>query len=356
MAYRVAQILASESIATAGTKTIEINDTMPISRLTIRVKGTNSSSTPTAHPAKMVTKIELIDGSDVLYSLSGVKAAGMNFIEEKQLPFSIVEYENNIECCQTYHLNFGRYLMDKEYALDPKRFSNLQLKITHNKALGGSAPDAGTLAVFAHIFDKGGVTPKGFMMTKEQREYTLSASAREVTELARDYPYRFIVIQTYVTEVAFNTNISNIKLTVNNDERLLVNDITASELLKVMGWHDKVEEDFAGLGTGSAVDHFVASTYENYAVAIGRSASQTTLIVSQPAGPRIEVTNDSSESFQAHANGYAPFGCMNIATGDEMDPTDWIDPRQMRSFQLDIKAGSSASGNVAILSQQARTY
>jgi len=50
------------------------------------MKGTNNGHTPTAHPVKMVQKIEVVDGSDVLYSMTGVEAAAMNFLETKSFP------------------------------------------------------------------------------------------------------------------------------------------------------------------------------------------------------------------------------------------------------------------------------
>lgn len=79
MNYRLANILAEEAATTAATKTLDINLADPISRIVVQMKGLNSSGVPTAHPAKMISKIELVDGSDVLFSLSGVEAQALNF-------------------------------------------------------------------------------------------------------------------------------------------------------------------------------------------------------------------------------------------------------------------------------------
>jgi len=356
MKYRIAALLASESASTAATKTLDINLSSPISRIVVRMKGTNNGSTPTAHPAKMLSKIELVDGSDVLYSCSGVEAGCVNFHENGELPFYVCEYENNIQCCATAQINFGRMLWDREYALDPNRFKNLQLKITHNKALGGSAPDAGTLAVFAYIFEDSPPTPRGFLMTKELYSYSLTASGHEYIDLPQDYPFRFVILQSYDAEYPPNTQFGNLKFTIDQDRRVLINDISMTEFIKVQIPIDLVEERFAGLGTGSAVDYYHAGTYEGYGVGIGRSASQSTLIVSQPSGNRTEVTNDSSESFAVHMSGYVPFGGLNLLTCDKMDPASWLDPQGTKSIQLDITAGSSASGTGYVITQQARTY
>lgn len=356
MKYRVAEILASEAATTAATKTIDLNLRNPISRLLIRMKGTNSSSTPTAHPAKMLTKVEVVSGSDVLYSLNGFQGGCVNFHENGELPFYINEYEDNIQCCATVQLNFGTKLWDRDYALDPSRFKNLQLKITHNKALGGSAPDAGTLAVYAYVFDESPPSPRGFLMTKEQYSYSMTASAAKYIDLAQDYPYRFIIVENYTDNVAFNSQFSKLKITIDNDAKVLLNDISGSEFIKAQQPMDQVQENLATLGTGSAVSYYIASCYENYGVATGRSASQTTLIVGQPSGNKVAITNDSSESVAAYFTGYAPFGGLNILTVDKDDDTTWLNPAGTTALQVKITAGSGASGTAYVVTQQARTY
>lgn len=350
------QILASESATTAATKTIDINVKSPISRMIIRMKGTNNGSTPTAHPIKMLSTIELVDGSDVLYSLSGIEAAALNFYENGELPFFVCEYENDIECCATVQLNFGRFLWDRELALDPSRFKNLQLKITHNKALGGSAPDAATLAVFAAVFEDNPPTPKGFLMSKEIYSYSLTASAHEYIDLPTDYDYRFVLLQSYDTTYPPNTQFGNLKFTLDHDREVLINNISMTEFIKIMPPMDKVEENFAGLGTGSAVSYYQAGTYECYGVGVGRSASQTTLIVGQPSGSRIQVTNDASESFSVYETGYVPFGAMDLLIADKMDAGSWLNARRYGSVRLDITAGSGASGTAYVVLQQLRNY
>lgn len=353
---RISTILASEAATTAGTKTINIDENAPISEISIRFKGTNNGSTPTAHPAKMVTKIELVSGSDKLFSLSGIEAAALNFQEKGELPFSICEYEDNIQSCMTYHLRFGRHLWDRELAFDPTKFDNPQLKITHNKALGGSVPDAGTMAVFGKVFDDPYPAPRGFLMSKEHFSYTLTAGEHEHITLPRDYPYRILMPMSYEAGYAFNTQFSEFNWFADNKKKVFLDGISGSELAKILPHIDKVEEDFAGLGTGSAVAYYIASTYENYGVANGRSAHQTAMITGQPAGPTINITNDASESFACHANGYMPFGSVNLSLHDLHNIDEWFDPAKYGSVKLDIKAGSSGSGTIYAVLQQLRNY
>lgn len=354
MNNRISTILASEASTTAGTKTIDLNENAPLSKIVIRFKGTNNGSTPTAHPAKMVSKIEVVDGSDVLYSMSGTECQAMNFLENGELPFNICEYENNIECCATFDLNFGRHPWDRDFGLDLRTFKNPQLKITHNKALGGSAPDAGTMAVFGYTFDDPQPSPANFLMTKELYSYTLTASANEYITCPRDYPYRILMPNSYETTYAFNTQFGEFEWYADNKRRLFIDSVSGSEWAKLTTHNDMVEENFAGLGTGSAVSYYQAGTYEGYGVGVGRSASQTTLIVSQPSGPRIQVTNDSSESFAVHETGYMAFGGTNLCMHDLQSPDEWFNPSEFGDVELRIQAGSGASGTINVCLQQSR--
>jgi hypothetical protein len=352
--YRTTDLLASEAATTAATKTIDIDVNNVISNIMIRMKGTNNGSVQTAHPAKMITKIEVVDGSDVLYSLSGVEAQALNFYEMGHLPFNICEYEDNIQVCATYYLNFGRKLWDTQLALDPKRFNNLQLKITHNKALGGSAPDAGTLYVAANVFADKPVAPIGFLMSKEQKNYTLTASAHEYTDLNTDYAYRKLLLNSLSASVTPSGNMSKVKLSVDGDKSLVWNDQSVSEWIKIMPQQRLVEENFAILGTGSAVTHYIASTYENYGVGCGRSAENSALYVAQPSGNGISVIGDASESSAYYCRGYCPHGAVEFPFGNQMDMNDWFNVSGMGNLKLDITAGSGASGTVEIVSQQLR--
>lgn len=354
MNNRISTILASEAATTAGTETIDLNENAPLSKIVIRYKGTNNGSTPTAHPAKMVTKIEVVDGSDVLYSMSGTEAQAMNFLETHELPFNICEYEDNIQCCATYDLNFGRFPWDRDFALDLRTFKNPQLKITHNKALGGSCPDASTMAVFGYTFDDPQPTPANFLMTKELYSYTLTASANEYITLPRDYPYRILAPNSYETVYSFNTQFGELEWYADNKRRVFIDSISGSEWAKLISHESKVEEDFAGLGTGSAVSYYQAGTYEGYVTAVGRSHSQTTLIAGQPAGPRVQITNDASESFAAHENGYMAFGGTNLCMHDLNDPDAWFNPLEYGDVELRIQAGAGASGTINVCLQQNR--
>lgn len=140
--YRVATILAEESATTAATKTIDLDMVNPISRLHVVYKPTNVSpvTSMTGHQALCLPKVELVDGSDVIFSCDGMGLRAAAFYGTGE-PFNdVLSFNSSDECMFEAPIYFGRKLYDPELALDPKRFKNLQLKITHDKSLGGSTP------------------------------------------------------------------------------------------------------------------------------------------------------------------------------------------------------------------------
>ena len=353
MKYRMVELQKSRLETANTTRTIDLDIATPISRIVIRMKGTNTTSTPVGHPAEMISKIEIIDGSDVIYSASGVEAGAVNFLENGELPFYCCEYELPIEVCATAQLNFGRNLWDRELALDPKRFTNLQLKVTNAVASGGSTAGTCTLAIFAYVFEDSPPTPRGFLMTKELKSYTVVNAQHEYTELPKDYPFRFVILQCYDDNMPPNTIFGNLKFTIDTDRRIILNDISMTEYLKAHVPMDKVEEEFAGLGS-TVLPYDIASTYDNYGVGVGRRAFSGTLFVNQPAGKTIPVTGNAGVSFAVKAVGYCAFGAMNLIQSDKMDPASWLDPRGTMSVKLDVTGGGA--GTAYIITQQERAY
>ena len=96
MNYKWSEILSAETYAAAGTKVIDIDLSDPISRLSILMKATNNGGVPTDHPAKIIKKVELVDGSDVLMSLSGMDIQALNHYANAIQAYANLIYLNNV--------------------------------------------------------------------------------------------------------------------------------------------------------------------------------------------------------------------------------------------------------------------
>jgi len=356
MNYRLASILPSEAANSAGTKTIDINVADPISRFVIQIKGLNSTDAPTAHPAKMITKIELVDGSDVLFSLSGVEAQALNFYDEGRMPHTVLNYLNDVYAIATYHVDFGRYLYDPVLALDPSKFTNPQLKITHNLAAGGSAPDAALLSVYAHVFDEKSVSASGFLMSKEQYGYTLVQSAKEHIDLATDYPYRKLILQSMSATLQPWEQFNQVKLSQDNDKKVVINDEKTSDLLKLFRlWPEITEVIYAKTKAGTQVIHCTPA-YERIANVTGVAAALDGCYITDTYGGAISVTDGAAASIMMVLSGLSPHSTLCLPFGTQLDIEDWFKVAAIGSLKLTLKAGSSAVGTCEVVTQQIRSY
>lgn len=356
MNFRLASLLATEAITSTATKTLDINLANPISRIVIQVKGMNSSNVPTAHPAKMVTKIELVDGSDVLFSLSGMEAQALSYYTQNRMPHTVLNYVNNVNAIATYEIYFGRYLWDEVLAFDPKKFTNPQLKITHNIVAGGSAPDAGELSVFADAFDEKEIAPTGFLMAKEQYSYTLTQSKNEHIDLATDRPYRSIMLMALSAGLMPSSGFDYIKLSEDNDRRVLINNERGYDLLKLNKMHPRMSELVMVRDIDAETTIYCSPTYETVVVGNGMDASEVTLFSDQSYGGSFDSTAGAAGNVQFLVNGQNPHGSMMLPFGISNNIEDWYDVEKVGNLKLTVTAGSDASGTLEVVSEQLRKY
>lgn len=358
MIGRITTLEAAASIATAGTKTIDLNISNPISQIVLIVKATNTDSVPEAHGAKMLSKIEVVDGSDLIFSLSGFEAQAMGYYHNGVLPFSVNNYRAASMNIQTFTLDFGRFLWDKELALDPTKFNNLQLKITHNLTNGGSSSTVGTLAAFAHVFNAGVATPVGFLSCKELYSYSLTSSALETITLPTDRPYRKLIVQSIASGKQPHEQYNKLTLSVDNDRVLLINNESVSDLIKFVSQLAPIVEMIAGRGTGSGVDHFTAISF-NGVINIGALGTALTAVTSEEFyGGAVAILSNSGQDFQAALSGYSPHGSLELPFGRQGVIEDWLNTDEIGSLVLKLIAGSSILGSstVEITAQQLRKY
>jgi hypothetical protein len=362
MNYRLATVLARKTEAADITEVIDLSLADPVSRIQIFHEPTNATSTqPTAHPAKCITKIELVDGSDVLFSLSGQEAQAADFYHTGKAPQSLIKNWNGTNSEMIYNINFGRFLYDPLFAWDPSRFKNPQLKVSIDINGGGCLPTTGFLTVLADIFDGKKISPEGFLMHKEVKDYVPGASAHEYTDLPTDFPYRklFIKAQKYGTGPEYL--ISTVKLSEENDGKIPIN-ATILDLLRAMSsrqgayrewilcpgaadsWHFYCTPCYAPVGNISEFENSCNAFY----FALGFCDGGQGHIPISASGINLALT----------VAGWCPHGVIEIPFGLQDDPDDWYDVTQLGSLKLDILAqsGYTTGDSCAIFLQQLRKY
>ena len=359
MNYRTASILSHEDISTAGTKTLDISLKDVISRLNIQVKATNTNVAPTAHPAKILSKIEVVDGSDVLWGLSGQELLALQFYNTARTPFVINNYLNDTMNIVNYEIYFGRHLYDPVLGLDPTKFRNPQLKVTHNKVNGGAVPDAATLEVTADVFDQKEAKPIGFLMAKENVSYSLQTSANEYVDLPTDHPMRKLMVMSLAAGKQPWELYNNLKLSEDNDKKVPFDDKT-SDLIKYFGaqW-PQLRESIEGATADSSKNFYMMSTYEVEMAAMAMGYTAAYLKSDYMYGGRVNIRASAACNFKSVIRGYCPFGALCIPFGDQNEVDDWFDVTKIGSLRLTAKAGSSLgsdSPTCEVITEQLRKY
>lgn len=358
MNYRSSEILAAESIATVGTKTIDLNLRDPISRLSIQVKLTGNGDEPHAHPAKSISKIELVDGSNVVFSMKGIAAQALDFYDTGIEPHNALAYHNDVQAIALFNLNFGRFLFDPELALDPKKFNNLQLKISHDLANGGCHPDAAEMRIRADVFDEKVPSLRGFLCSKEHYGYALIVNGVEYVDLPTDFAIRKLLLQTYADTKAPFEQINQIKLSEDHDKRVVYEGYQSDFIKHLVGLWPLYRELLYGVTSGTAVLFFITPALWPYYALMSDDATAAALYGDFTSGCRQSIKASAATPFRGVVQGFCPHGAVAYPFGIQSDLTDWWDVTRLGSVQLKLTAGSSieASSTAEIITQQLRPY
>jgi len=363
MNYRLATLLERTAFAADKTEIIDIDITDPISQIQVVYECTGASTaTLQGHAALCITKIELVDGSDVLFSLSGKEAQVVDFYHNKVVPPNLQYYLEGINAEQIFNLNFGRFLYDRELALDPTQFKNLQLKISVDINGGGRSSAGGFLSVLAHVFDDRVVTPLAFFMCKEIKTYTLAAAAHEYTDLPIDHPYRKLFVKAQVYGYYPDVEIDTIKLSQDVDKKVPYNQTMRQIIRAIMAqtppWIEHIHVSDPG---AAGANYYCTPAYEvGFGCTIWEppGGAATTIRADYGDGGRFRLSVTTTVgNIQAITRGWLPHGAIEIPFGIQDDPDDWFDPTTVKSLKLDIKGGASlGAGSAEIFLQQMRRY
>lgn len=362
MNYRLSTLMEQKSYSADVTEVIDINVKDPISQLIIELCVTNVGSiAPTAHAIACLKKIELVDGSDVLFSLSGYEAEAVDIYHNKRMRSNWNPYLDGMDVQRYVAINFGRFLWDPVFAFDPEKFKNPQLKITLDINAGGNAPVINKLRVWANMFDEKTVTPGAFLMCKEIKDYTMAISSHEYTDLPTDYLYRKLFVRCQYPGYEGNIYVSNIKLSEDQDKRIIFDHDTETIFRNIAQDNPMLTELIYGYVGTVLTNGFCTpsartiGSCQQWAAAVEAGA----IAFYDGDGGKFRVIKETSDcNMQVIVSGWLPHGVWEIPFGDQMDPADWFDVTKVGSLKADIKGSASAtsSQSVQIFLQQLRPY
>lgn len=359
MNYRQSVLVDGKALAANNAEIYNLRGLDCISAIDIVLKILNQSSTPTEHPADAITKIQLVDGSEVLTELTGKQAIALDYYHNRRPSQQGLNYISANYSWAAVRLNFGRWMFDSELAFDPGRYKNPQLIVTTDiNAGGGGTPVAQVLEIAAHMFDGKKPTPRGFLRAIEAFRYSVVASGQETIDLPTDLMIKMLMVQGDYKDTSLIQQINKLKLTEENDKKIPF-DNSVSDIMKMLAsdlppWIEKLRFN----GTTGAVEYFITPFYEAVCVLVGIMATPNYGSATQTDGGTMDIDMNSAAEGDGLVQGWAPHGCVGLDFGDPWDPSDWYDVTSIKSLKLKLTAGSSASssGTNKVILQQYKPY
>ena len=357
MNYRHAEILASEDLGPSGSKPIDIDVVDPISRITIRHEPVAGSLIPAEHPVANIEKIELIDGSDVLYSLTGRQMHALNIFNKTNPPIQQILITTGNVSIVVLNIDFGRYLWDPELAFDPKKFTNPQLKLTWNEANYNALCSAHSFMIYGHLFDEKAVSPVGFLSSKEIKAYTPVSGGHEYTDLPTDRVIRKLIVQPYRIAGGPRGIIDEYRLSEDNDKRIPfdgdLNHLRSFLDMEMGECEDQIliNAPLAGRAAYGTASHLNSVS--------GYNSTATNAFSCAVAGNQITVTPaTAAANIIVRAKGVNPHSCVSFPFGLQNDMADWYDVTKIGNLKLRLRGGPAAlaTDTVRIVTEQLRKY
>lgn len=369
MNYRTTTLLAAaDQTDGAGTKIIDVNIAQCISRIEIRWRITKKTVSMTSYPHKDITKIELVDGSDVLFSMDGGQCQALCIFDRKAPTMNEGTFVDEVAQDSYYGIDFGRYLFDPLLAFDPTKFRNPQLKITYDEDVSDTGSSANELEVWAECFDEKEVLPIGFLMSKMHHSYTIgSENSYEYIDLPTDHILRRMLIQGYYSKKYPDYTVKEARLDEDNDKRVVFDWELGKYWVYRKAFDPPVIEPVSTYAASGGVELFLTPTnYWASILLVPYSSTAVDYHLVDAAGAAsgqggyfklLVQSGVGTPSVRGIAQGWCPNHCFNFPFGNPQDPDDWYDVTKVGHLRLRLKAGAAGGTGVAsAILQQLRRY
>lgn len=368
MRTRDAVLEYQKVLADAGTHTIDLDLVDPVSAIELEFEGTNgATSNKGNYISDVITKVEVVDGSNVLCSLNLSQLEALHFYKTGKTPALFPsEFASGLQrhACMLF---FGRYLWDPTYAMDFTRYKNPQLKITSNlaaiTAVGATGFVTATLkaTAVAKVMEQVGSKPAKFLMQKEIESFTSAASGEKRTDLPVDFPYRMLMLRAWKQLSDTDEIITDLKLTADTDAFIAFN-----RKVKQLD-----AQAFAQWGAGRIKHDIFTQHQVAFRLMFNKEPSldawswedATPEIVgvryTWSSEGKLDLTDNAGATISTDMKlttveqGHALHATLPIPFGLLMEPGTWFDPKVFKKLEL-VHTQAVASGTVQIVAEQER--
>lgn len=354
MKYRSDLFLPAQALGTSGTKTLDITYKKPISRLEITYKTTKVLSAMTAPGPANIPKIELVDGSKPLHSLTGYTNQALAYYNRPNCCMEHGQHIATLSEVDMYAIDFGRYLWDPLFAFDPTRFMNPQLKVTWNESLADTSAVVDSLEIWAELFDEKVPAPVGFLKAIEvwNGSFLANNSVNEVM-LPEDEVIRQLLVRAHYDgyEPWYQVDIAKLDESGTGAVIFDYEDLEMYYRRMKSRW-PQIRTPFQAGVTTSDRTFYIPQTdfWASLNCLPVATASAMYLDGASMRGGKAVLISAADRQQIGEARGYLPWHTFQFPFGKQDDPDDWYDPsgKKPRLRLTSNTAGVNGDGAVVL--------
>jgi len=360
------------ALPNAGTHIEPINIEDPIVDFYIRMYAQNGATHNLRNPIKCVLdQIDIVDGSDVLFSLNSYEILAMSFYHYKESLEMGHDERPDMWQYTDFNIPLGIERVDPVVAFDPTRFSNPQLVLHWNLAnvnpIGatGYVDDSLRVDIMADVIDKAPVRPSGYLMTKEVLQWISEDGAQKRIDLPTDYAYRTMFLRA---NMHCSTPYYDAELTTGvigkvrhdcDEQKYIPFEIYADDWhVWDKKWYGYWHQGYWFFVSGASTTWRDINFRGNLAVAGALDASGTDTTVVKPSACQ-EVTiitpTGSDAAVHVKADGTLPTGTFAWPYGDADEPEEWFQVMEHKNSRLTVDQEDDDCP-VEVFLTQYRTY
>jgi len=367
MRNREVYLFRDETMGVAATRIVNLDFSNPVMSLDLHVRGKRTDIDAYNNNILIslcVSKIEVVDGSDVIFSTDMCEAMGVQRYANNEVPKMLIDGVANGMNDAHVKIRFGRDDSDQEWMLDPRKFVNPQIKITYNLPVGALGYVAGqqTMTLKATVCENPVRDPMGFLMTKNIYGWSKASAGDETIDMPRDYLYRLMNLRVYDGVFSAHSEFSHIKLSCDID-RFVPFDIDGDDL-------SKKEIERYGLGsnvsgaTGDAPNQNYVWHPFGYSQGMAMfGCGSGDCIYNRGSSPWRNLPSECNDASVTAAR-YTEWNCFgyeynnNIPYpfGNLRDAEEFFDPTSFKSVRLIVTQAKTAGLSSAVVLQQLRPY
>lgn len=357
MKYREYELLPYKLFGDSGTTRVDINVTDWITELLVecRVKNHDTETCPDYPPCRVITKLEIVDGGQVYWSLTGQEAMAAYVYNAGKYPARSLYEHVNTSQREIIPIRFGRYVGDPEYGFDPTALVNPQLVITWAK---DDQHDSDSVYLAVHLkLVEDLPAPRQMLAWEGVQTFVSAAEGDEPVDLPVDNTKRTLVVRAW--DGTYNTVqiVTNLKLDYDRGKFIPI-DLESWDFARRMEqWWPRVSYNKRDLcDWGDRRETWMAVVAQ--------------INVRGSIGYIIEITHAESEGYSARGvsndgtltdgleylveiSGHGPENTYAYPFGNRDDPGTWFNARDYKSVRLLLTQGI-ADASVAVFEEHVR--